>query len=494
MTTFQNVPTPDGITSQKTAQDIISSGQALIQTKSQYQCAISVQKPRNLIKIRNDVLNEARLAKDEFFYLWQVKSRKDNKIHWIEGGTIGLAQSLFVNYTNCVIIPKYTEKNGCWLFETTFIDFEKGITLSRHLIHYIPQAQLGKHSLDRTKNMAFQLAQSKNIRDTIFLGIHRWLRNEAIEEAKKASEDDVEKNREVILTKAMNYFETQGIKEKHLSAYLGKKDGSKFNNKDIVFMRNLVTQLRNGEITVESIIEYSNTGFEEQSYSYTKKHTGNNSSEQKPPQKSRTTFKDLTSYELAHFNNIKTEESMNKFLMICPREKIKTFSNAIQIKIKNKYREITGNDLFETSPPPPKQNDIFFATEFQRLTKFALIYFRNTTKSQLEGFMRMNPPDKIKNFPGPIIHEITKRHEAVYGKPLVLEEDFLSEESSKIGTLKTLTELQQQVSDALSIFGQDAIDQIFDDCKIPHMLPHELSDNQCNDILAMCHVKADQPQ
>lgn len=503
---FNNVNVVSSGFSVEQAQNTLIPGQALQQTRSQYQCAVSVQKPRELVKIRRAVLEEARMAKDEFFWTWLVKC-KDGKKRPIEGGTIALAQSMLVNYTNCAIIPQYEEKNGRWRFETTFIDFEKGITLSRHLLHSIPKAQLGSHDMDRTINMAFQVAQSKNIRDVVFLAIYRWLRQEAIEEAKKASEEDIAENFQEVISKAMNYFALQDIHENEIAAYLGKKK-PKFNNKDVAFMRNLATQLKNGEVSPDSIKAYKQTGFESPKSQHTpprkeEEVTDDNLNIEQnstvkeqgdvgdQPQKKKTfslseEFEAVTGYNNRHFNNIKSEESFNKFLEKCPKEKIIGLPEKIKNKILAKYKQVSGQDLFPTTEAGSistiqenptvsgTQQDKTFLETFYTSTGFSWIYFEKMTQAQMAAFLRMNK-EKIKDFPAPIAYEIKKKYKALHGKEL----DF------------PLSEKQQKVATALNALPQPKADEAWAGSNVPPRDFNELTDAECENILTMIEMLQD---
>lgn len=486
------------------AQAVVASGQALMQTKSEYQCAVTVQKPRELAKVRQEVLKEARLAKDEFFYRWPVKNKNGSQ-SWVEGGSVGLAQSIMSNYTNCAIIPKVEEKNGRWYFETVFVDFEKGVTTARHLIQKMPTVSLGKHSVDRTVNMEFQKAQSKNIRDTIFNAIPRWLRSEAIEEAKEASTADVLKNRDKILKKALEFFETKNITDTELAAFLGKKD-TKFNNKDIEFMRNLVVQLRNGDTTPEAIKEASASGFEAKTKKDTQQPPPPEQANFSPPPKEepkkeekpeeRPEFEILTTYNVYHFNKIKTPESMSKFLVACPIEKIASFPVSVKEKIEAKYKRIMAKGLFESlSTPQPEQkpNDAFFEAEFSRVTGgFAFSYFKAATKFQMDGFMNANK-DKIKDFPGPIVYEISKKYFEVYKErlqvsPVPPEQPALNLTPPQP---QPTSSAQQKIAEAIETLGQELVDQAQVECKQSAIPYSELSDAQCADLLVMIGIVAD---
>lgn len=234
----------------------LSPGSQIAQTTSKHHVAISVPKPRNLKKIITEIIDEAIEAKHDFWWTWKVGDK------WIEGGTIGLAQAMNRAWTNCALETECKEEFGQWVFRTHFIDFENGYTTMREHRVKIPIKSFGKYDMDRTLDMKFQSVQSKNQRNTIFAALPRWLKNQAIEAAKKASQDDSAFNMPDKIKKAIDYFADQGINEKELCAYFEKQDIKEFNVKDVARLRNLANQLYNKEIKAEDIISHGIYDFE----------------------------------------------------------------------------------------------------------------------------------------------------------------------------------------------------------------------------------------
>jgi len=239
-----------------------SPGNQLIQTRTIHNVAITVPKPRNLDKIIDEVMEESRKAKDSFYYTWPVKNRKTDKSTWIIGGTVDLAQAIARSWTNCAIETICREHGGEWIFKTTFIDFEKGFTTSRELRQLIPREGKGDYDQERTRNMAFQVGQSKNQRDAIFNGVPRWLKNQAIEMAKLAGQKDTDYDKAGILKKAIDFFTDKDISIVELCAFFNVKELDDLTGKDIGRLRNLATQLTNGDITAGDIKKQAVDEFE----------------------------------------------------------------------------------------------------------------------------------------------------------------------------------------------------------------------------------------
>lgn len=227
--------------------DMLEQKGTLIQQRSQYQVAITVPKPRDMRKIEESVLEEARAAGDEFYWTWKVGNK------WIEGGTIDLALAIYRAWTNCVLETSCVVEGNQWIFRSAFIDIEKGSTLPRELRMTIPKKSAGGYDLNRWQNMQFQAAQSKNQRDAIFNATSRWLKNKAIETAKRESRKEVERDKSGVLKKAVDFFASHDISDTVICAYFNKEKVEDFTKGDIERLRNLATQLKNGDITSSDI-------------------------------------------------------------------------------------------------------------------------------------------------------------------------------------------------------------------------------------------------
>ena len=231
--------------------DLLGEGKALVKTQTDYHCAIAVQKPRILDKVVEAVKREAVYGGDDFFYRWPAKT-KDGKVKIIEGGTIGLALAIAREWTNCVIPINVEENNGHWIFTASFVDLEKGFTITRSFRQQIPLTAPGKYELARWQDMAFQKGQSQAIRNVIFNGVPRWLRTEAISIAKESSLKKITKEGiDTARTKAVEFLAQYGITEEQIKATIGKELNELLPD-DIQTLRNLAVQIQNGDISPET--------------------------------------------------------------------------------------------------------------------------------------------------------------------------------------------------------------------------------------------------
>lgn len=230
--------------------DLLSEGKSLVKSEASYHTAISVMKPRSLDAVVAAVKREAMYGGDDFYYRWPVKT-KTGKTQIIEGGTIGLALAIAREWTNCAIPLEVEEKNGKWIFTASFVDLERGFTITRTFRQKIPTQPLGKYDLDRWQDMAFQKGQSQAIRNVIFNGVPRWLRSEALQIAKESALNKITKEGiDTARTKAVEFLGQYGIDEDRIKAVMGKELNELLPD-DIQTLRNIATQIQNGDISPE---------------------------------------------------------------------------------------------------------------------------------------------------------------------------------------------------------------------------------------------------
>lgn len=235
----------------ETPMDLIGSGKAMVQSKAGYHTAVRVQKARDLDAVVEAVKKEAQYAADNFYYRWPVKDNGKGSTKYVEGGTIGCALSIARNWTNCVITMEVEEHPGFWIFTPSFVDLETGFTVTRSFKKTKPKSAPGKYDQDRWEDVAFQKGQSQAIRNVVFNGVPQWLRNEAVQEAKKSALNHI--NREGIVKsrdKALSFLAGFGITEDRVKAVIGKSMND-FSADDIQTLRNLAQQIQNGDVAPE---------------------------------------------------------------------------------------------------------------------------------------------------------------------------------------------------------------------------------------------------
>lgn len=100
---------------------------------------------------------------DGYLYSWEVKGKNAGII---EGGTIKLANDLCREYGNCCVDVREIDFPTHWVFYSRFSDLETGFTMTRAFRQRKSQST-GKMDQDRALDIAYQIGQSKAIRNVV---------------------------------------------------------------------------------------------------------------------------------------------------------------------------------------------------------------------------------------------------------------------------------------------------------------------------------------
>jgi hypothetical protein len=233
----------------ESAQILPAIGTTALQTKTTYNTAVSVREPRNMVKIRDNVLLEAQLAGEGFFYRWVVKNRKTGKKKVIEGPTIDLAMCLARNYGNAAIEVEMQETTSHYVFTAALIDLETGFTSPRLFKQRKSQSMGDKYDKDRQSDIVFQIGQSKAIRNAIIKSMPGWLVDRAIQVAKDAELKTIKpEHLAEAREKVVAFFEGYGISRERLERKL-EKPIEQMTAQDVLDMRGEARAIKDGHIT-----------------------------------------------------------------------------------------------------------------------------------------------------------------------------------------------------------------------------------------------------
>lgn len=242
------------------AQNIVEAGGTLQQTRTSYNTAVTVQKPRDLGDVQRRLMAEANLAGETFYYGWGEGRNR------IEGPSVKLATAAARCYGNCAVdLGAVQETRDSWIFTAFFIDLETGFTLPRQFRQSKKWNVYGKHDAERKEDIRFQIGQSKAVRNVLLNALPPALINQALDQAKacvrKKIEMYVEKNGMVaavdLLTKELA---KNGVKEDRLLAKVGKAESKGLTLDDIITLRGDLTALQNGEVTAAELFHDGTIG------------------------------------------------------------------------------------------------------------------------------------------------------------------------------------------------------------------------------------------
>ena len=234
---------------QSDAGAIVAAGSALMQTRTAYQSAMEIRRPRDMKALKQRAIDEAELAGEDFFYSWTVKS-KDGKRELVEGMSIEGAMILARNFGNCAIPTELVQDAPQhWVLCATFVDFETGFNVPR-LFRQRKTQSTGKMDKERALDIAFQIGQSKAQRNAIDKGMPMWLKNAAMRKAKEAA---ASKYADVatIAPKAVAKFEKLGVKREQLEQKL-EVPFEQWKPTDLATLAAILRAIEAGETSVEN--------------------------------------------------------------------------------------------------------------------------------------------------------------------------------------------------------------------------------------------------
>lgn len=235
----------------------------MVQVRTEVITAVRVQVPRNKDVVLAECIKDAGRMGEDFFYSWTVKDKHaPGGRALIKGMSIGGAEMIARNWGNCTI-GVTTEVDGLqhWVFKARFIDYEAGYVSERLYRQRKTESHSERMDADRLLDIAFQIGQSKAIRNAIDHGIPAWLVNEAM----KAATDVADKRYENVpesLDRFRRHAKKIGITEKQLEDKIGRplKEWTKF---DCVELASVFRAIQENVVTAADEFPPTETAVEE---------------------------------------------------------------------------------------------------------------------------------------------------------------------------------------------------------------------------------------
>jgi hypothetical protein len=241
------------IQTQETAGQIVSSGATMVQTRSQFNTAISVQEPRQLPLIVRRLEDEAKLAGEEFYYGWGAGKDK------IEGPSKELAFAAARCYGNCAIDALPIQETGeSWIFTAAFIDLETGFTMTRQFRQSKKWTVYGKLDAERKDDIRFQIGQSKAARNAILNSLPSALIKKAMEAAKSGVREKLEMYiKKEGIQKAIGIVVSSlgklGVKPSHVCDKFSIQDVKALTVENLVILKGDYLQIENGQERADAL-------------------------------------------------------------------------------------------------------------------------------------------------------------------------------------------------------------------------------------------------
>jgi hypothetical protein len=128
---------------------------------------------RDLPRVRQEIKEIAAMAGPDWFYRFPVRTQSGGQ-DWIEGPSIKLANNVARIYGNNSNEVREVDVGDAWVFYARFTDIETGFSMERAYHQRKSQVALKTKDRDRAMDIAYQIGQSKAIRNAIVnaLGVY----------------------------------------------------------------------------------------------------------------------------------------------------------------------------------------------------------------------------------------------------------------------------------------------------------------------------------
>jgi len=230
------------------------------QRRTTWQTALAVIRPRQWDLVRSNVLGEAKIAADKFYYAIPF-TQKDGTVKVVSDGSIGLAYAFVRALGNCAIETFVEHKiapDGHHIeFTSHFIDLERGVNIVRAITRNIDKARMKMPKLyekdyQRFIDMNFGAAQSVSQRNAIRALVPDYMWEEAVEEAQKAAAEKAKMEKDAA-DKALAFIKnTYNVDQDRVEAALGKAKKA-WTPDDSVTLRGMIRAIKEEQATVDSI-------------------------------------------------------------------------------------------------------------------------------------------------------------------------------------------------------------------------------------------------
>ena len=121
---------------------------------------------RDEARVMTKLKVNAAMAGDDWFYRFPVKKGGGGQ-DYIEGPSIKLANDIARVFGNCAIEVREIDVGDAWTFYARFTDIETGFSMERAFRQRKSQSSMKTRDYERQQDIAYQIGQSKAIRNVI---------------------------------------------------------------------------------------------------------------------------------------------------------------------------------------------------------------------------------------------------------------------------------------------------------------------------------------
>ena len=211
------------------------------------ECPVS----RDKLKAAMAIEEEFMLAGAGTFYSWHLGGKSGGQV---EG--IGIDGSMIImrNWGNCTYEVDLTaESKDYWLFAATFIDLETGASFQRLFRQRKSGQVAGNYDAERKLDMAFQIGQSKAIRNAILAAMPDWLKDRALSAAKEGAVAQVTDLKKSINKVVEGFTKRLGATLGEMEVFVGKPE-ARWNKEDVVTLTAVGKAVKEQQIDIHDAL------------------------------------------------------------------------------------------------------------------------------------------------------------------------------------------------------------------------------------------------
>jgi len=179
-----------------------------------------VAQKRDLVQIRQNLKTQAAFAGEDWSYRFPVR-QQGGGTSYIEGPSIKLAMNVAREFGNCSTEVREIDVGDAWVFYARFTDIETGFSTERSYHQRKGQQSLKTKDVDRSLDIAYQIGQSKAIRNVIVnaLGIYCDF---AFNEARNSLVNDIGKDLEGWRSRTLKGLAQKGYPIERVERAIGR--------------------------------------------------------------------------------------------------------------------------------------------------------------------------------------------------------------------------------------------------------------------------------
>lgn len=174
---------------------------------------------RDDTKVLKKIKALAAAAGTDWYYRFPVK-KKGGGQDFIEGASIKLANDVARIYGNCAIEVRVHDVGTAWVFYARFTDYETGYSMERSYQQRRGQSSMNTNA-DRQLDIAFQIGQSKAIRNVIVNALQTYA-DYGFQEAKRSLVEKIGKDLVKWRERVLEGLEKEGVEKIRVEKVLGR--------------------------------------------------------------------------------------------------------------------------------------------------------------------------------------------------------------------------------------------------------------------------------